>query len=95
MSPIQEKLSFYSLAHSLTTSSTPTQRLHVWICPGSTSILVYRPKFKFDLKNTNLDMLAFKQNRTQFQKAQLTPFKTRYAFSRSPLGQELWLQMCL
>ena len=56
------------------------QHTHVWICPGTTSIPVYRPKRTFDLKSNNLAMLAFKeksthtftQNRAQFKKGQLT-----------------------
>ena len=56
-------------------------------------------KHTFDLKNSNFGYAGFqekfdtpplKQTKTawaQFQKNQLTPYKTRYAFSRSPPGQ--------
>ena len=69
-------------------------KLYLWICPGNTSIPVYRLKHTFDFKNSNLAMLAFKKNSTPlyqkwapFHKSQLTLYKTRYAFFCSPLGQ--------
>ena len=40
----------------------------------------------FDIENSNLAMLTFNQYWAQFQKAQLTPYKTRCAFFYSPLG---------
>ena len=41
----------------------------------------------FDIENSNLAILTFSQYWAQFQKAQLTPYKTRCAFFYSPLGQ--------
>ena len=49
--------------HIINTHTHKTsEKLHVSICPGTTSIPVYRPKYTFDLKNSNLDMLAFTKN---------------------------------
>ena len=58
-------------------------------------------KSTFDLRKRKLTMLAFKTNLAhphanlnwaQFQKAQVTPYKTRYAFSCLPPGQHWWFQ---
>ena len=49
---------------SLTTSSARTQnkwKLCVWVCPGTTSIPVYRPK----LKNSNFGYVGFQEEHTQ------------------------------
>ena len=35
--------------------------MNIRICPGTTSTPVYKPKHTFDLKNSNLAMLAFKK----------------------------------
>ena len=42
----------------------------MWICHWTTSNSVYRPKFTFDLKNSNLALLTFKTNLTHPQSNQ-------------------------
>ena len=84
---------------SLTSSLIHTQNkwhLDTWICVWTFNS-IYRPKFIIDLNNSNSVVSSFKKNSTtlaetnhnwaQFQKAPLTPYKTRYAFFHSPLDR--------
>ena len=67
---------------SLTTSSTHTQNkwtLYVWICPGTTSIPVYKPKHTFDLKNSNFGYAGFQE---KFDTPPLKPTKTEPSFRK-------------
>ena len=48
---------------------------------------VYRPKHTVNLKNSQHIPTQTNWNWAQFQKVQLIPYKTRYAFSCSPPGQ--------
>ena len=48
---------------------------------------LHRPQLTFDLKNSNLDICRLSRKIRHTTEAQLTPYKTRYAFSHSPLGQ--------
>ena len=50
---------------NLTTSLTHAKQVkktHIWICTGTTSIPVYRPKHTFDLKNSNFAGAGCQEN---------------------------------
>ena len=67
-----------AVSHSATCSTNEhlgvrlCSKHYVWICPGTTSIPVYRPKHTFDLKNSNLAMMAVKTH-PQSNQPKLSP----------------------
>ena len=64
----------------LTTSSTHTQnKLYVWVCPGTTSVPVYRPKHTFDLKSSHFGYAGFQE---KFDTPPLKPTNTEPSFRK-------------
>ena len=55
-------------------------KTHIWPQKQQFGYVGFQDKIRHNPTLTN-------QNRVQFQKAQLIPYKTRYAFSHSPPGQ--------
>ena len=71
----------------------------MWICPGTTSIPVYRPKHTFVLKNSNFGCASFQ---VKFVTPPLKPTKTEPSFrklnstptKRFPTHLQAW-ELCL
>ena len=54
-------------------------KLHVWICPETTSIPVYKPKHTSHLKNSNFDCAGFEE---KFDTPLLKPTKTETSYRK-------------